>query len=114
MRQVNINTIPLQAAATISGSAIDAENLFYASAQIAASAGAAGTLKLQASNDENENFIVQFAPVNWSDIPGASVAVAGPGAYLISQTNMCYQWIRAVYTNTGSGTISVVVKALGQ
>jgi hypothetical protein len=113
MRQLNVNTIPLQVSATVNGPAIDSENLFQVSAQIAASAGAAGTMKLQASNDVNENFVSQFAPANWSDIPSASILVTGPGAFLIPNTEVCYQWIRVVYTNTGTGTISVVFKALG-
>jgi hypothetical protein len=112
MRQVNDNIIPLQTAATITSAAIPALNLFYCSAQIAATGSAAGTLQLQASNDDLKGYVT--SPVNWSNVPSASVAVSGAGAYLIPQTNLCYQWVRLVYTNTGTGTISVVFKALGQ
>lgn len=114
MRQIPINILPSQTAANVSSAAISAENLFQISAQIAAvGAGAAGTMKLQASNDVNENFVVQFVPTNWSDIPSATIAVTAPGAFLIPKTEICYQWVRVVYTNTGTGTISVVIKALG-
>jgi hypothetical protein len=110
MRQVNENIIPLQAAASVTSAAIPALNLFYCSAQISTVGGGAGTLVIQASNDD---FVNGSPPVNWSPIPGATVTVTGPGAYLIPKTDLCYQWVRLVYTNTDAGTISVVFKALG-
>lgn len=112
MRQVNDNIIPLQAAATITTAAIPALNLFSCSAQVTTTgAGAAGTFIIQASNDD---FTASNAvPVNWSAIPSATVTVAGAGAFLIPKTDLCYQWVRLVYTNTGSGTVSAVFKALG-
>lgn len=109
MRQVNDNIIPVQAAATVTTAAISALNLFYCSAQIAVTGSGAGTLIIQASNDDIQN----GPPVNWSAIPSATVAVSGAGAYLIPKTEICYQFVRLVYTNSGTGTISVVFKALG-
>ena len=111
MRQENVNIIPVQAAASINGSAIFAANLFSCSVQLAATGSAAGTMKLQASNDESN--ASGFVPTNWSDISGATVSVSGAGAFLIPKTDLCYQWVRVVYTNSGTGTISVVFKALG-
>lgn len=90
--------------------AISSRELFYCSAQITATGSGAGTLIIQASNDEPTN---STAPVNWSAIPSATITVTGAGAYLIPKIELCYQWVRLVYTNTGSGTISVVFKALG-
>ena len=110
MRQVNENIIPLQAAASITSAAIPALNLFYCSAQIAATGASAGTLVIQASNDD---FVNGNPPTNWSPIPTATVTVTGSGAYLIPKIDLCYQWVRLAYTNTGAGTISVVFKALG-
>lgn len=112
MRQENINIIPVQAAGTVTTPAISALNLFCCSIQIAATgAGAAGTLQLQASNDDPK--ASNAVPTNWSNISGAAVTVSGAGAMLIPKTDLCYQWVRLVYTNTGTGTISVVFKALG-
>lgn len=111
MRQINDNIIPVQTAATITSAAIPALNLFYASAQIAVTGAGAGTLVLQASNDDSQ--AANFVPTNWSPIPSATVTVTGAGAFLIPKTDLCYQWVRLVYTNTGTGTISVVFKALG-
>lgn len=111
MRQVNENIIAVQNAATLTTAAIPAQNLFNCSAQLAATGSAAGTLKIQASNDNPVN---GAAPTNFSDIPSASIAVSGAGAFLIPKTDLCYQYVRLVYTNTGTGTISVVFKALGE
>lgn len=111
MRQINDNIVPTQAAAMVTTVAIPALNLFYMSAQISATGSAGGTLKFQASNDYSQ--ASGFMPTNWSDIPSASVTVTGSGAYLIPKTDCCYEWVRLVYTNTGTGTVSVVFKALG-
>jgi len=111
MRQVNDNIIPVQAAATVTTAAIPSLNLFYCSAQVSGTGGAGGTLALQASNDDSQ--AANFVPTNWSAIPNATVTVTGNGSFLIPKTDLCYQWVRLVYTNTGTGTISVVFKALG-
>lgn len=115
MRQLNVNIIQSQAVTSvsvISSAAIDAENLFQVSAQIATTGGAsAGTLKMQASNDDPT--AGGAAPTNWNDVSGASVVVNAAGAFLIPKTEICYQYIRFVYTATGGGTISVRVKGLG-
>ena len=110
MRQVNEDIIPVQTAATVTTPAFTSLNLLYMSAQITATGAAAGTLKMQASNDDFPN---STPPVNWSDVAGVSVVVSGAGAFLIPKTDICYQWIRFVYTNTGTGTISLVLKAQG-
>jgi len=111
MRQVNDNIIPVQAAATVTSAAIPALNLFCCSAQIAVTGAGAGTLVLQASDDDGH--AANFTPTNWSPIPSATVTVTGSGAFLIPYTLLCYQWVRLVYTNTGTGTISIIFKALG-
>jgi hypothetical protein len=111
MRQVNYNAIPLQTAATVTSGPIDSRNLFYASAQVSITGSGAGTLVIQASNDDPTVF--PFTPVNWTAIPSATVTTSGAGAYLIPKTDLCYEYVRLVYTNTGTGTMSVVFKALG-
>jgi len=112
MRQVHIQALASQTAATVNSAAIPAMNLFYCSAQIAATGSAAGTLVIQASNDDlsGEPTLV---PTNWSSIATATVSVAGAGAYLIPTITLCYQYVRVSYTNTGAGTIAVTFKALG-
>jgi hypothetical protein len=84
----------------------DTSNIFAGSVQVI-STGAMGTLKLQASNDKN-------SPVNWSDISGASVSVTGSGAFLIPKLDLCYRYIRAIYTNSsGSGDITANFEGMG-
>jgi len=112
MRQVNFTAIPLQPATTVTSAAIPAVNLFYCSAQASVVGAGSGTLKLQASNDDT-NGESNTVPTNWSDIPLATVSVTGAGAFLIPKIDLCYQYVRLVYTNTGAGTINVVFKALG-
>lgn len=112
MRQVNDNIVPVTTAATVTTAALPALNLFYCSAQITVTGAGAGTLKFQASNDHP--VAANGVPVNWSDIPSATIAVAGAGSYLIPKTELCYEWVRLVYTNTGTGTMSIIFKALGE
>lgn len=111
MRQLSDVIIPAQAAATVNSAPIPAVNLFSISAQIVATGAAAGTMKLQASNDNPPNG--PSAVTHWNDITGATVAVAAAGSFLIPKTDICYEYIRVVYTNTGTGTIMVTVKGLG-
>lgn len=110
MRQVVDIIIAAQAAATVTSAAVDARNLFELSAQVVTTGSGAGTLKLQASNDAPQGSV---GPQNWSDVTGVSVVAAGAGAFLIPKTDICYEYIRFVYTNTGTGTILVQFKALG-
>lgn len=110
MRQENIHIIPVQAAASVTTAAIDARNLFACSAQLTATGAGGGTLIIQASDDDIPN----GPPVNWSPIPLATITVTSAGAFLIPRTELCYQYVRLVFTNTGTGTISAVFKALGE
>lgn len=91
---------------------IDASQLFKGSAQAVVTGTAAGTLKVQVSND---NYIPAKAPpTHWNDLSGSSVAIAGAGNYLIPQVDLCYQWLRLVFTNTsGTGTITANFKGNG-
>lgn len=110
MRQINEIAVASQTAASINSTPIPALNLIMMSAQIVTTGSSSGTLKLQASNDDP---VTADLPTNWSDIPGASVAIGGAGAALIPKIDCCYQWVRVVYTNAGTGTIAVRFKALG-
>lgn len=66
---------------------------------------AAGTVKLQASNDVPEaGQLATFSPTNWVDIADATATVTSGGAVLIPMTQICYQWIRVVWTASVDGT----------
>jgi len=112
MRQSNYNIIPAQVAANVTSTALATVNTFYVSAQIIATGPIVGALKLQASNDNPSN-PNQSPASNWSDIPSATVSVSAAGVFLIPKTDLCYRWIRAVYTHTsGTGTVTVNIEAL--
>lgn len=113
MRELNLTIIPSRAAATVNSVAINAENLFAISGQFVGTGSAAGTLKLQASNDAPVINGQGGAPTNWADIPSATVTIAGAGVYLLPKTDICYQWVRFAYTNTGTGTMAAIAKAQG-
>ena len=97
------------------GIAIDASSLFAASAHaIVTGSSPAGTLKLQASNDTPPILGGTKIPVNWVDIPNATVSVSGVGDYLIPKTDLAYMFIRAVWAKSaGTGAITVNIKESG-
>jgi hypothetical protein len=108
MRYLNETAI-----ATVSGltnpasSAVMASYLVSTSAQLVATGTIAGTLKLQGCNDAK-------AAANWSDIANATVAVSSAGVYLIPKTEICYNFIRVVFTSSGgAGNVTVNLQALG-
>lgn len=72
---------------------------------------ATGTLKIQASNDnpENASSPSAFTPTNWADIPSATSAIASGVGPAIVIGNMCFAYIRAVYTSASGGTTTLVV-----
>lgn len=114
MSQIDSLAILPQTAASVNSTALTAQNLFQCSVQMVCTGSAAGTLKVQASNDTRPGALPsQVTPTNWSDIPSATVTVTGAGTYLIPKIDICYQYIRLVYTNTGTGTIAANLKALG-
>lgn len=110
MSQFNEPVIPKQAAATITSAAIPATNMVSCSIQVNTTGSAAAVCKLQASNDHP--VASSAVPTNWSDISGATVTVSAAGAVIIPKTDTCYEYIRVVYTNTGTGTVEVRLKAL--
>jgi len=111
MRFAPIIAIPVQAADSVNSAAIPTENILNVSAQLVATGSAAGTLKFQCSNDNP--VAGNTPPTNWSDIPSATVSVSGAGVFLIPDTAICYQWVRLVYANSGTGTFGVMVKTVG-
>jgi hypothetical protein len=67
-------------------------------------ATAAGTLKLQASNDS----------VNWSDITGSSTVVSGPGSYIWNAGDAWYPYVQLVFVqSSGTGNLNATVYGKG-
>lgn len=92
---------------SINSTAVDAR--FYVNATCQAKftdSSAAGTLKLQGSNDPTK-------PADnagtWTDIPSATVTVASGATSTVPNTSvpLCFQWVRAVWSSTGgAGTFT--------
>lgn len=73
---------------------------------------AAGSVKIQCSNEligNGDRF--QFTPSasSWVDIPNATATVTAGIAPAIVIPNMCFSYIRAVFTQTGAGSTTIVV-----
>lgn len=107
-RSVLLNAIP--ATANLTGAAFEVLSAFGGSVQVIGTTGAAGTVQIQSSNDADTS-----TPTNWTNIAGAVVTVAGANTYLIDGLTMQYEWIRAVWTNSGSagGTVTANAKLNG-
>lgn len=98
------------ASGNLTSAAIDANQLLSISVQSVSTGTAAGTLKLQFSNDAPSNI---SAPTNWTDIPSATVSVTAASTVGIAKTELCYRFVRVVYTFTsGTGTITANIMAL--
>lgn len=101
----------------LNSSKIDARQVYSLSAVLVSSSGSNnGTLKLQGSNDicAFGNNVAAFTPTNWVDITSATVTVASGAIGYISLTQVCFAWIRAVWTpSSGAGTIDVIVNTQG-
>ena len=90
---------------------VDVQNLHMMSVIVSMSGTAAGTVKVQASNDEPLNNV---PPNNFVDIAGATVAVSAGGQFIIPKFDICYKFVKVVYTfASGTGTISARLHAIG-
>jgi hypothetical protein len=117
MRNINSTILSGLNNATQTGQQIDSNQLINISFHLHVSdVTAAGTFKIQASNDVCPIGPTPFTVTNWADIPSASVTqAAGTQDALITLSNVSYRWIRAVWTKTtsGSGTVTVNMNAAG-
>lgn len=107
MRNFCAQVLSGSVAGDVTGTALNANQWVSASFQFYFSGSdAAGTCKLQASNDLT-------SPTHWVDIPNQSTAITSAGSALLTITNSTYQWIRPIYTHTsGTGTVTANCNAL--
>lgn len=95
------------------------DQIIKASFQIAVSAGTVtGEIQVQVSNDpplKGDSFGVPNAdPQAWSNL-GSAVSLTSDAVFLIAQQDLCYRWMRVLYTNSDPGndsTISINVMSL--
>ena len=118
MRKVDVNVLSDVDTSTVTGGAIDSNQLISASFQaVFADTAAIGVVKIQASNDiyGDQYQPANFTPTNWSDIPNATSAItAGVGPIILIPV-MSFRWVRVIYTRTsgGSTTVNVNMFAMG-
>jgi hypothetical protein len=110
----NLNKVLMSAIANDGdkvSAAIDASQIYAISIVGSFTDGsAAGTLKLQGSNDvpPDQSAPPAFTPTNWADIPNGSVAVSSGATSTIDKTSLCYRWVRVAWTRSGgAGTFTV-------
>lgn len=117
MHFLNASALSAVDSASQTGSPLDANQWVSASFHAYfGDATAAGTVKLQASNDINTTQYnsQNFQPTNWVDVPSQSATIAAGASALLTIPNCSYRWLRVVYTRSagGSTTINVNVMAL--
>jgi len=107
MRQALVQILNAANTASATGSSFDVNQAVSASfVPVCGDATAAGTLKLQCSADI---IPTNVTPTNWVDIPNATSAIASGTGPAIVIGNMCFKYIRAVYTRTSGGSTTITV-----
>lgn len=103
--------------ATANSSALDTNQAVNLTFQgIFSDAAAAGSMKVQGSNDQPPQGrpSAAFTPTHWSDIPNATATVTSGAAPMIVLSNVACQYMRVVYTRSaGAGTIIIKANAVG-
>lgn len=115
MKYTNTTVLSAVDTASQTGNQVDASQLFAASFHaFFGDATAAGTLKLQASNDLCPIGYQPstFAATNWVDIPNKTASIASGASALITVDQMTYRWVRAVYTRSGGGSTTITVNMM--
>jgi len=88
------------------------KNMFGYSIQIVWTGTPTGTLKLQASSDPLYSGAPGTNPAepnNWTDVDNSSQSISSGGNYLWNQTDVMYNWVRVVFTDSSSGTSTAVI-----
>lgn len=118
MRNLCLSVLSAGDSITTNGSQIDSNQLVSASFHAYfGDTNAAGTFKLQASNDPCAfgNLAQDFVVSHWVDVPSQSASIVAGASALLIIPNMTYRWIRAVYTNTATvqQTVTAVADVAG-
>lgn len=118
MKYSNYSAINRTANATVNSLAVDIQQVVKMSAQIVVGTGSiAGSVQAQVSNDDTlQGSRNVGTPTNWSNL-GSAVALSTTGATLVPQQDMCYRYLRFVFTDTSSGSgsanLNIQVMQLG-
>lgn len=110
MKFTNCTVLSAPDNASANGIQIEASQLYAASFHAHFGDNtAAGTIKLQASNDLCEVFYLPstFTVTNWVDIPNQSATITSGASALLTLTTCTYRWLRVVYTSSSGGSTTV-------
>jgi len=118
MKTVNTAIISDATNASTESVAIDTLQVYAASFMaVFTDNSAAGTLKLQFSNDvsKSQNLPSGWTPTNWLDVPSATVTVSsGATSSIPMPLSFSYRWLKLVWTRTGgAGTFTVNMNSQG-
>lgn len=120
MRNFNQTVFSAQPIASVTSAALNARQ-WYAASFIArfTVTDAAGTMKIQASNAvcEDGTLPSSFVPptASWVDVPLATATIAaGVAAIIPMPLNICYTYLRVVWTRSGgTGAFTVEMNIQG-
>jgi len=95
---------------TIHSSAIGVPQMFGAAIQIEFSGTPTGSFNLQASADPwVANPTAAQVPSNFSDVADSTFTVSAAGNVMWNISDIEYNWIRVVYTDTSSGASTATI-----
>lgn len=92
--------------ANINGPAMPMKNIFMYSIASTITGTPTGTIKLQVSNDPETNDTLPLSnnpPTIWNDVAGSTFTVTAAGKSFWNVTDVAYNYVRVVYTDTSSG-----------
>lgn len=100
------------AGGNLTSSACNISRMTAFSLQSISTGTANGTIKVQVSNDPPSEGTNAVIPSNWTDLPGATIAMAAASIQILARTSVSYNWLQVIYTRTGgAGTLTVNIKA---
>lgn len=111
LNQVYFNAIT----GTTTGAKLWASSYYSISLTGVGTSTLAGTIKMQASNDfDNSADLDSFSPSNWVDVASATATVTAATAFIMPKTDVCYQWVRFIFTASGgTGALTANIKTIG-
>lgn len=100
--------------ANINSSALPLYQMFGYAIQIVFTGTPTGSFKLQGSCDPvpqagSPSITAVIPPVNWTDIASSTQMVAAAGSIFYNVTDVLYNWVRVVYTDTSSGSSTAII-----
>lgn len=113
MKVYNVpNIIPANTVlnATIDSQVLQCYQMFGYAIQIVFTGTPSGNFSLQSSVDPVPQVWGQaYAPINWTTVANSTFTVSGAGNVEWNVTDVMYNYVRVVYTDTSSGTSTAIV-----